>query len=145
MRRLLLVLTVVASISGCAARGEGPLVSEARIGVPTGPNAALYLTASSGADDRLVGARTEVATSIELHETTHDDDGTTGMRPIAGIPLTPGEPLVLEPGGYHLMLVEVDELQVGDTVEVTLVWEEAGEMVVAARVVEPDATMSHDG
>ena len=143
--RLLLILTVLAAVSGCAAQGEGPSVSNARIGEPTGPNAALYLTATSGVSDRLVGARAEVAARVELHETTLDEDGTMGMRSVAGVALLAGEPLVLEPGGYHLMLVDVDELQVGDTVEVTLVWEEAGEMLVAATVVEPDATMGHDG
>jgi copper(I)-binding protein len=39
----------------------------------------------------------------------------------------------------------VDRLQVGDRVQVTLVWEQAGEMVVEAEVVAPGATMGHDG
>lgn len=43
------------------------------------------------------------------------------------------------------MLVDVDGLALGATVEVTLVWENAGEMMVEAEVVGPDETVGDDG
>jgi hypothetical protein len=132
-----------------ACGGDGgpglPGISDARIGTPTGPNAALYFTASSdGSADRLIGAGTEAAAAVELHETTLGEDGIVGMRPIAGLALPSDGELILEPGGYHLMLVGVADLELGDTVEITLTWEEAGAMTLEAEVVDPADTMNHE-
>jgi hypothetical protein len=143
MRGALTVLTM-AVLVGCGAGGVIE-VTNVRIGQPTGPNAALYLRATGGEEDRLVGARTDVAEAVVLHETVVDADGTTSMRPVDAIALDAAGSLMLEPAGYHLMLTGVDRLQVGDRVQVTLVWEQAGEMVVEAEVVAPGATMGHDG
>lgn len=113
------------------------------MGRPTGPNAALYLTAvGSGEADRLVAAVTGSAREVQMHETISGDDGTMGMRPARSLELPSDGALVLEPGGFHLMLMGVDRLDVGDTIEVTLTWEKAGEMTVSADVVDPAETMS---
>ncbi|NDJ54944.1 MAG: copper chaperone PCu(A)C, partial [Chloroflexi bacterium] len=43
----------------------------------------------------------------------------------------------LEPGGYHIMLIGIDEtLEPGDTVTLTLVFENAGEFEIEAEVRE---------
>jgi hypothetical protein len=63
------------------------------------------------------------------------------MRQIESLDLPPGGSLVLEPGGHHLMLIEVDRLEVGDTVEVTVSWDTEGDMVIAAAVVDPGDTV----
>ena len=55
-----------------------------------------------------------------------------------------GGTLVLEPGGVHLMLVDVERLEVGDTVNVTLQWQMAGAMQVEAEVVEPQHVMEDE-
>ncbi len=52
--------------------------------------------------------------------------------------------LVLEPGGYHLMLVDVERVVAGDEIDVTLIWENSGEMTVPVDVVAPGDTMSDD-
>lgn len=146
MRRLpFLLLAAVVTVTGCGSQSPTPVVSDLRIGQPTGPNAALYLTATGGSEDRLIGARTDVAADVVAHESIVDDDGTMAMRPVEGIALPAGGSLVLEPGGYHLMLVDVDGLALGATVNVTLFWENAGEMMVEAEVVGPDETVGHDG
>jgi len=124
--------------------GGPPEVSDARVGAPTGPNAALYLNAEGAEADRLVEARSSVASEIQIHESTTGDDGTTRMRAVDGLDLRADETLVLEPGGYHLMLIDVERLQVGDEIDVTLVWENAGVWTISAQVVEPGDTMSHD-
>ena len=120
-------------------------VTDVRMGQPTGPNAAVYFTATSDTTDTLLGAETEVAASVEMHETTMSDDGTMGMQPVAGLDLSPGQPLVLEPGGLHLMLIDVERFEVGDSVEVTLIWESSGEITVTAEVVAPEDAMGHEG
>lgn len=145
-RFAVLLLIGALAVVGCGNESGQVTVSEVRIGRPMGPNAALYLTASgNGQSDRLVAATTESARSVEIHESTVGDDGTMRMRPVEALEVPEGGSLVLEPGGLHLMLVDVERLEVGDVVEVALMWETAGGMTVEAHVVEPGDTMSHDG
>ncbi|HSM45541.1 MAG TPA: copper chaperone PCu(A)C, partial [Acidimicrobiia bacterium] len=126
--------------------GNGPVtVVDVRIGQPTGPNAALYLTASAEGQDRLLGAETDVAREVELHESTTNDDGTVSMRPVDDVEIPTESSLVFEPGGFHLMLFDVERLEVGDVVEVILMWETSGEMAVEAQVVDPGDTVGHGG
>lgn len=133
-----------------AACGDGdavaPEIIDARVGAPTGPNAALYFTAVGGQEtDRLVGASSTVASGIQIHETTTGEDGTMGMRPLDGLDLPAGGTLVLEPGGFHLMLVDVERIETGDEVDVTLVWENGGEWTISADVIDPGDTLHDDG
>jgi copper(I)-binding protein len=140
-------LATLLAVPACGGGSEAPHVSAARVGQPTGPNAALYFTAvGNGTADRLLSASTDVASAVELHETTTNDDGTTGMAPVDAIDLPADGELVLEPGGLHLMLGDVDRLDVGELIEVTLTWETAGEMVIEAEVVDPAETLEevHD-
>lgn len=140
-----LAVAALALTAGCSGETEGLQISDVRVGAPTGPNAAMYFTAS-GADeaDSLRSASTDVAGEIQIHETI-SDEGTMSMRPVPRLELPAGGQLILEPGGYHLMLVGVDELEVGDTISVTLTWEVAGEMTVEAEVVDPSDTMGDEG
>lgn len=146
MRRALVALAALATfLVGCQGPEGGIVVSEARVGAPAGPNAALYFTVTNDGDaDRLVGASTEVAESAEIHETTLDEDGTMGMAAVAGIDVGTDETVVLEPGGLHVMLLGVDRLEEGETVSVTLRWERAGELDVSADVVSPAETVGHE-
>ena len=145
VRSFILILAVVISGCGDGAR-SGPEVSDARIGQTTGANGALYFTARGyGSADRLVGASTVVAASAELHQTVIDSDGTAAMRSLNSIDLPRSGRLVLEPGGLHVMLVGVDGLEVGAKVEVSLFWENVGEMTIEAVVVEVSDIMGgHD-
>lgn len=147
MRRILLLLSVsfLALTAGCQGAEGDLVVSEARVGAPTGPNAALYFTVvNHGESDRLVGASSDVAERVEIHETTMDDDGTMGMAAVAGIDVATDGTVVFEPGGLHVMLLGVDRLTEGETVDVTLHWEVAGDMEIAAEVVSPAETMDHE-
>jgi periplasmic copper chaperone A len=65
------------------------------------------------------------------------DMGSMTMREVASIELTAGETVALEPGGLHIMLLDlVEPLVVGDTFEVTLTFESGAELVVTAEVRE---------
>lgn len=147
----MLAIVLALLTAGCSGSGDGLVVTDARIGMPTGPNAALYLTVEnhSATPDALEGADTTVANSIEIHETIAGDDGTMAMRPVeAPMEVSAEETLVFQPGGFHLMLVDVDRLDVGEEVEVTLTWKNAGEITFEAVVVEPQDVgedQSHDG
>jgi copper(I)-binding protein len=139
---VLMVLGALLVVS-CSGSDGGLEVTEARMGQPTGPNAAVYLTVSNNGDqaDRLIGAATDVASSIQIHETAMADDGTMSMHEVEGLDVPAGGTLVLEPGGYHLMLIDAERADVGETVQVTLDWETAGQMTIDVDVVEPGDTM----
>lgn len=145
-RRLLAALSMAAFLlTACGGDVGSVNVTDERIGQPTGPNAALYFTVESSEDDRLLSATTEAAASIKIHETVMGGDGTMGMNPIDGLDVPANTEVVLEPGGLHLMLIDVDRLEVGDNVDVTLTWENAGEMSLKVEVVEPSDTMGDEG
>jgi len=141
-----LALLSVALLVGCQESGRGLLVSDVRVGAPAGPNAALYFTVTNRGDepDRLVGATTDVAERVEIHETTMDDDGTMRMQAVAGVDAPINQTVALEPGGLHVMLVGVERLDEGESVDVTLQWEVAGDLDVVAEVVAPAETMADD-
>lgn len=141
--RTALVAALTLVTVGCGST-SGLEVTEALLGQPTGPNAALYLSVTSDTEDRLVAASTPVAEAVELHETSMAEDGTTSMHPVEAFVVTTTGPLILGPGGKHLMLVEADRLDVGDMVEIQLEFETAGTVVITAEVVSPAETLGHD-
>ena len=148
MRRSIPAVVLLAlALAACGGGGSGIEVTNARIGQPTGPNAGLYFTAENHSEgaDVLESADTGVAGSVEIHETVTRDDGTTGMQPVdAPLEVAAGSSLVLEPGGLHLMLLDVDRIEVGETVVVTLTWQTAGDMEIEVEVVDPAETLGHD-
>lgn len=90
-------------------------------------NSAIYgiLLNLSDEDDVLVEATTEAAQLTELHESKMQDDGTMQMSMLEdGILLPASSFVVLEPGGIHIMLMNVTEpLLEGEEIEVSLTFE----------------------
>ena len=82
---------------------------------------AVYATLTAATADRLTGASTPVAASVQVHENIHDN-GVVRMRELeGGLPLEPGKPVTLAPGGYHLMLIGLkQQLKPGDSFPLTL-------------------------
>ena len=132
---------VVASLAGCSSGGAAapPIISEAWVRPAMGmdqPAAAyLVITNSSGQADALLGASTPGATSVELHQTSTDTSGMTGMHPVARLDVPAGGTVKLEPGGYHLMIMGLSKpLELGAKLELDLIFEHAGKVVVQAEV-----------
>ena len=101
-------------------------------------NAAVYMEiASKGmAGDKLVGAKSDAAGRAELHNHIHES-GVMKMRRVEAIDVPPGKSVTLEPGGLHLMLFDLKRpLKAGDKLDLTLVFEKAGNIDVTA-TVEP--------
>jgi copper(I)-binding protein len=59
-----------------------------------------------------------------------------GMRPVESIPVPAKGSATLEPGGYHVMLMNVEPLEAGQKVTLTLTFEHAGTVQVEAEVRE---------
>jgi copper(I)-binding protein len=99
-------------------------------------NSAVYVTISNHQSeaDALVSATTDIATAVELHETI-ERDGKMVMQPRLQFDVPAGGTLAMKPGSYHIMLLGLKQaLQPGDTVNVTLTFEKAGQMSVEAPV-----------
>ncbi|MHC0053711.1 copper chaperone PCu(A)C [Actibacterium sp. D379-3] len=83
-------------------------------------------------DDRLIGAASDVAERVELH--THIQDANDVMQMIEveeGFPVPAGGSHALARGGDHVMFLGLTRsLAQGDTVVVTLTFEQAGDMTV---------------
>ncbi len=110
------------------------------------PNGAVYmhLMNEGDADDRLISAETDVAETVELHETKIDENQVMRMRSIDAVELPAGGSATLEPGGIHVMLMGLkEELATGDTFELTLNFEQSGSQTIQIEVQE-GMTMDHD-
>ena len=79
----------------------------------------------------------------EMDEGMSDDGDGSGMegmgamtmQEVEAIELSAGDTVNLEPGGYHIMLLDlVEPLEVGDTFDVTLDFETADDLVVTVEV-----------
>lgn len=104
--RMILIATAV--FAG-AVQADGRLVVEdawIRTAPPGAPMRAGYATLRNGGDAPLVvrGARSDAFGAVTMHA-TQIDDGVARMRELSEIRLDPGEKVVLEPGGRHLMLM----------------------------------------
>jgi copper(I)-binding protein len=156
MRRTLLALAIAATAAPlvAAAQDRQPaaiVASQAwtRAVGASSPTAAGYMTLHNrgGVADRLVGAETPLARSVELHE-QRMEDSIMRMRPQPeGIPIPPGGTVILGPGGLHLMLVgPTRALARGERVPLTLRFERAGEVRVELAVEAAGARQpSHAG
>ena len=110
-----------------------------------GHTGVVYLSITDhGAPDRLTGVSCPDAAKAELHESS-DDHGVMKMRPVASLPVQPGETVALQPGGYHIMLVGLKRaLNPGDSVPVTLTFAKAGQVTAVAMVEKRGAAPAHD-
>jgi periplasmic copper chaperone A len=140
--RVLLALGAVAVgaatfMAACSGPGAAQVADAwARPGAAGAESAAyLTITAPSGQADALLSASSPAANMVQLHEVSTDAEGMTGMHHIDRLDIPAGQTVRLEPGGYHLMLMGLTgELEVGGTLELTLVFERAGSVVVQAEI-----------
>ncbi|MEX1019239.1 MAG: copper chaperone PCu(A)C [Litorilinea sp.] len=117
-----------------------------------GGNGAIYLTLTNGRDVpvQLVSAASSAAATVEIHETVADN-GIMRMQHLPdGVTIPPQGNVQFQPGGLHLMLINLGEaLTVGESIELTLHLESnaAGTpvretLVATVMVGEPDRDAS---
>jgi len=82
------------------------------------------LVNSSDDDVNVVAVESSASPMMELHETFADDSGTMVMREVEGGFVIPANgDLLLEPGGNHLMMMDLPEaINAGDEVTFTLIF-----------------------
>ena len=137
---LALLLIVIGAATAHEFSSKGITVSHpwarATPGGVTVGGAYFEINAVPGPGDRLVGARSAIAGSMEVHSHAIEN-GVAKMRRIDGLPIKGGASVVLKPGGYHMMLMDLKQpLKEGDLLKFTLSFEKAGDIEVEA-TVEP--------
>lgn len=145
MQRILVLLLVGMLFAGCApAAGstEDSIAVQEAWARPaqSGGNSAIYFTIdnTAGQEDRLVEARCSAAHMVEMHMTTTDADGNSKMAKQNAVAVPAGEVIHFEPGGLHVMLMNLSEdLEPGQSLPFTLVFEKMGEVQIEAEVREP--------
>ena len=115
---------------------EGGMANGMRM---AGTGAVFMTIANAGAAaDRLVGARTDVAEVVEIHETVMDGEVMKMQMLADGLEIPAKGEVLLKPGGYHVMLIGVKrDLNVGDSFGMELQFERSGSMRVEPEVREP--------
>ncbi|MEM8653412.1 MAG: copper chaperone PCu(A)C [Pseudomonadota bacterium] len=152
--RTTIAAAVAATILTGPALADGIMIMDpyARAASPSAKAGAAFMTIhnETGEDDTLIAARTDAAARVELHTHIEVSDGVLQMTEIeGGIAIPAGKMHHMKRGGDHVMLMGLTgPLEQDATVEVTLVFEKAGELVVTipvdnARKPEADAHGGH--
>ena len=119
----------------------GITLSDARIQLPlvSGRPGAAYFSISqaNGAPRKVVGVAVEMAGRAEMHETR---DGT--MAPVKEVEVGPGKTIKFAPGGYHVMLFDLDpKLRFTKDAELTVTFDGGDKASARAAVTTMADTM----
>jgi len=120
---------------GAWARRAAAMVMKGASGGGSGNGAVYALLVNRGnVPDALVGAESDAAVTVEIHE-TYRDMNMMMMRAVRKIDVPVGSKIELKPGGYHVMLLNLKrDLKVGESISVTLHFEKAGRIPVAVAI-----------
>jgi len=158
MRSLILTLLfgVVLIVAGCsserggegaasATHDSGKLVIEApwvRPGAEGGMSA-LYFRVENGTttEDTLRAVRTNVADTVEIHESYATQQGGSSMRRFGPVRIPANNQVAFAPGGLHVMLIQLTQpLPADSSITVELQFAQAGTRSVTAPIrVQPPA------
>lgn len=120
----------------------------ARATLPGQPVSAAYMRIRASADARLVRVSSPAALRVETHEMKMDGD-VMRMRELKTIELPKGKTVSLEPGGLHIMLMNLKKpIAAGDIVLLALEVESGGkrqtvEVKAVARASDGSAAQPH--
>jgi hypothetical protein len=133
------IVALVALLTACQPSQPGMQIEDpwVRPAALPGGNGAFYFTIrnNTGVDDALVAVRSDIAQSLEIHQTMQMENDMVGMQLVEALAIPAGGRVSLEPGGYHVMLINIpDQLPAGKLVVFRLVFEKAGEVPIEAEV-----------
>jgi copper(I)-binding protein len=150
MKLKVLMLAAIGALSIQAAAAADISVSDAwaRATMPGQKVSGAYMQIQSDTDARLVGASSPAVPRVEVHEMKMDGD-VMRMREVTAIDLPKGKTVSLEPGGFHIMLMNLPKpIAVGEVIPLILTVESGGkrqtvEVKAAARSPMGGGAMPH--
>jgi copper(I)-binding protein len=111
-------------------------------GMPIGV-AYLSITNKGSQQDTLIAASTPAAARVEFHRSSLEA-GRARMRPVDALVVEPNATITAEPGGLHLMLVDLKApLVIGTFVPLVLQFKSAGAVTVQLKVEASQDGMPH--
>lgn len=122
----------------------GVKISNGRLTLPavTGNPGAVYFDIQNDGDNFATIRAVDVkgAKSAMMHE-TKDEGGKSSMSDLTTLNIIKGKPEKFEPGGKHVMAMELDPtLKAGDSTEVTLTFVGGDKMSFPAKIEAPGGT-----
>ena len=119
------LLAAAATLSSMAAQAQVTVTEPwVRATVPAQKATGLFMKIEAAQDVRLLAASTPVAGVAEVHEMTMEGNDMKMRQLQAGLPIVKGQTAVLQPGGHHVMLMDLkQQVKAGDQVPVTLTFE----------------------
>jgi copper(I)-binding protein len=140
--RTLFAAVLATALVACGPSGASSAVTPtvtgawARPAAAGGMSAAYFRVANStDASDALLSVTSPTVSAAQVHQTVVDGTGTAAMRPVDRVELPAGATVDFKPGSYHVMLMGLSkDMPAGSTIELDLVFEHAGRVVVSADV-----------
>jgi copper(I)-binding protein len=127
MRKLIATLFLAAAAVPALAANAPVTVQGAwaRPIVPGQQSSGAYMTLTAREPLTLLGGESPAAGIVEIHQMKMEGD-IMKMRAADAIPMAPGKPLQLGPGGYHFMLMDLqDPFKAGTQIPFTLRFRDA--------------------
>ena len=143
MKKLALMIAAALVLVGCTQQPEISVedywVKSSEMSVAGGMTAVYgTITNNSGRDVVLLGGSTEAAGVVEVHEMTMIDGQMKMQKIDGGLTIPAGKSVVLEPGGNHLMLMELTgAIEPGGQISVTLDFEGTQDVTLEGVVAKP--------
>ncbi|RAR62941.1 hypothetical protein BCL93_103174 [Onishia taeanensis] len=127
-------------LTGGMAHAQELSLQDARLSLLPGdmPGAGYFSLQNDSAEDvTLVGAQTDAFKNTEIHMSM-EKDGMASMQAVPAIDIAAGKSFEFAPKGYHLMFMNrVAPLEVGDDVEVVLLFADGQQLPATFEVVSP--------
>ena len=139
----LLLASLTFSAGALAASADNVTVHEpyVRLAPPNAPATGAFMVIKNNGDKdvKVLKADNPASKVTELH--THlNEGGVMKMRQVAAIDIKAKSEAVLQPGGLHVMLINMNApLKEGDSVPITLTFDDGSSKKVDAKVVRPVA------
>jgi copper(I)-binding protein len=144
---IIAILTGLLVLSACGKK-EGIEISDvwARTSMQ-GMNSAVYFVIqnhNAGADE-LIGASSDVADAVEVHESKMEGE-VMMMNRVEAVALEPSAKVEFKPGGYHVMLIGLkQDLKAGDEITVTLQFRDSPDITIQATVKDASGMQNMGG
>jgi copper(I)-binding protein len=135
MMLLSLVLLAACSVAGGEIEIKDAWIRPAEAGM----NSAVYFVIDNpGEQERLIAAQSTIANAVEIHRSDIDATGVAHMEKLESVIIPAHDQLVFEPGGLHIMLLELSrDLVPDEEIQLRLHFEKQGDVTIDVPVEAP--------
>jgi len=147
MKRIIpIIMATIVLLSACGAEKGIEVHSAWARPAAQGGNGGVYfeLHNHDSTTDELIGASSDMAQAVEIHESKMEGD-VMQMKMITSLPLDSYADVAFEPGGLHVMLVNLkQDLKLNDEFEIVLHFKNYEDITVHVLVKDSAPEEAHD-